>query len=226
MRKSTPKLYISAAVITLVIFTMGVLAGLVIEGERMEHVRREGDLQKINFDSIQLQYLYLSSLESNKSCPVLASTLNDYIKENDEIRLKIEQYSTDSQIKTEEFNLLKRKYVISQINYWYLAKRTKQMCGEDYIIVLFFYDKDEAASRRQGFILDYYKKMFGDRILIFALDTDFTQEPLIKMLMETYDVSYEPTIVVEEKVYPGFTDSSNLKKLFCSIYREKPSDCL
>jgi len=225
MRKLSPKLYLSAGVITVVIFVMGVLAGLVIEGERVEYLQRQDEVQNVNFESIQLQYTYLSSLKENESCPVLANTLNRYIKKTDEMRTRIERYSDKSNIKRDEFSLLKRKYIISQINYWYLARRTKKLCNEDYVTVLFFYDKKDSVSRNQGFILDYFKKMFGERMLIFALDSKYQEEPMIEMLKKSYEVTDEPTIIVGDQKLEGFQSKDKLKNMFCERYHHKPGEC-
>jgi len=225
MRQINSTLYLTAGGLTVIIFVMGVLAGLVIEGERVDYMQGQDETQKVNFDSIQLQYLYLSSLQSNKSCQVLSNAINKYIKETDEIRVRVERYSEKSNIKSDEFSLIKREYVISQINYWLLASKTKELCGGDYVTVLYFYDKDEADSRNQGFILDYFKKMFKDQILIFALDSKFDEEPMVQILKESYAVTDEPTIIVEEEKFEGFQSTETLRSLFCSKYNAKPEYC-
>ena len=225
MRELNGRLYLTAFVITVVVFILGLLAGLVIEGQRVEYMTAQGELQAVNFDSIQLQYLYLSGLQNNKSCTLLSNALNKYIHETDEIRTRLEQYTEKSNIKYEDFALLKRKYTLTQINYWYLARKTKELCSEDYLTVLYFYDKDSDESRNQGFILDYFKKKFKDRILIFAIDSKFAEEPMVQMLKESYQINQEPTIIVGDTKMEGFQSTDKLQETFCNLYASKPEEC-
>ncbi|MBD3260746.1 MAG: hypothetical protein GF334_03580 [Candidatus Altiarchaeales archaeon] len=225
MRKVNTKLYVVALIITLLIFTAGVLLGLVIEGERVEYLSEERKIQETNFNSLQLQYLYLSGLEEKKKCPALSTALNKYIKETDELRVRIENYAQQSNIKQEELGLLKRQYVIAQLNYWLMAKRTKKLCETDYVTLLYFYEKEQSQSMNQGVVLDYYKKKLGDDLLIFALDSEFTQEPMIPMLMSAHNITSTPSIVVEDTVYTGFHSKDDIQGILCQSYENKTEVC-
>ena len=116
MRKITIRLYLIAGVITLVIFILGILLGVSIETQRVEYIKSKDQEQKIDFDSSQLQYLYLSYLSAakrNESCLAFSTTLDRYIKKTDETRIRLENYLENSNVHTKEFKLLKKDFIIS-----------------------------------------------------------------------------------------------------------------
>jgi hypothetical protein len=225
MRVTNTKIFLGALILTVVIFVMGLLLGLVIEGKRVEYVEQAGRLQKLDFESLQLQLLYLSSIDERDGCPAFSSALSMHIKETEKTRERLEGYVQEGTAYSEELSLLKREYVISQLNYWILSKRTKGVCETDFVTVLYFYSKDCSDCENQGFVLDYLKRLFGDRLLIFALDREFTYEPMIQVLTAAYNVSESPTIVVEDEVLNGFQTKDQLLERICSRFEEKPKDC-
>ncbi|MFH1835459.1 MAG: hypothetical protein ABH851_04650 [Methanobacteriota archaeon] len=225
MRVTNTKIYVGALFLTVAIFVMGLLLGLVIEGKRVAFMEESDRVQKLNFESLKLQFLYLSSLEGRESCPAFSSALSRYIKETEKTRERLEGYITQGVAYNNDFLILKREYVISQLNYWVLSKNTKRLCGTDFVTVLYFYSEDCGDCENQGFVLDYLKRRFGDGVLIFALDREFVEEPMIPFIVETFNVSVSPTLVVEDDVLVGFQPKDTLIKVVCEKFAEKPSDC-
>lgn len=228
MRQINKRIYLTAAIITLLIFVLGMLLGMVIEGKRISYIEATSREQKINFESLQLQYLYLSYLSTSErtgSCPAFLTTLDRYIKDMEGIRDRLENYIKAGKIYSGEFKSLKREYIVSQLNYWILAKKTKELCETDFVTVLYFHSKDCVSCDDQGYILDYLKRMFDNKLLIFALDTDFDEEPIIPILRNTYNITTTPTIIIENEKFVGFTSKDELLKNICSVYKKKPEIC-
>lgn len=225
MRVTNTKIYVSALFLTVVIFVMGLLLGLVIEGKRVAFVEQADNIQKLNFESLHLQFLYLASIEGRESCPAFSAALGSHIKDTEKVRERLEGYIATGVAYNDEFEILKREYAISQLNYWILSKKTKKLCGTDFVTILYFYSEKCPECENQGFVLDYMKKRFGEKILIFALDRDFSEEPVIPVIVTTYNVSASPTIVIEDDVFAGFQSKNSLLEVVCSKFADKPSDC-
>ena len=228
MRKINKRFYLLAGVITIIIFLLGVSLGVLIEGEQVNYVDANKNLEEVNYESLQVQYLYLSYLSTSEregSCKAFTATLNEYIKKTDDTRVKLEDYIAKGNVYTEEFQLLQREYIQSQMNFWILSKKTKELCKTDYVTVLYFHSQDCTDCANQGYVLDYLKKLFDERLLIFAFDSNYTQEPMISLLKDTYNVTTTPTIVIEEDKYDGFQSKDSLLKAICSKFEEKPDAC-
>jgi len=107
------------------------------------------------------------------------------------------------------------------------AKQTKSLCEQDAVTVLYFFSSDSAcpSCEEQSFVLTYLKKQFGDRLLNFALDEAYEDEPMISILRRSYELKEFPTLIVEGDVYEGFTSSDDLLAAICSHYFNPPAQC-
>jgi len=79
--KADMKKHISVALVALLIFSLGVTLGIIIDYERYSWLKSEKMQQDVNFQSLQLQYLYLTTIEfqGNGTCSVLLASLEDSI---------------------------------------------------------------------------------------------------------------------------------------------------
>ncbi|MEM4282187.1 MAG: hypothetical protein QXU88_02790 [Candidatus Woesearchaeota archaeon] len=219
--------YILAALITGVIFLLGIALGLVIEGKRVTYVQDFMDSQRIEFTSSQLQYSYLKELNRKDDCPAIYEIFYSNLRNLERTGARLEGYAVNSKINDEAFNRLKREYVLEELRYWLLAKQAKELCEDKFITMLYFYSDDEHCPRcgDQEFVLNYLKKAFEQKLLIFSLD-ERLNEPMILILKKQYNLTTFPTLIVEEKKYAGFTSKDILLKELCSRLDAPPCEAL
>lgn len=213
--------HLTAFAITALIFVIGLLIGLTLTNERIKFTENFARQQKADYDSLQLQYLYLQK----GSCPVLEKTLEQNIQELENNRARLEEFIKDSD--REDFKLAEREYILSEIRYWLLAKQSKLDCGSDTVSILYFYSDVEGDCQdcsAQGTILSYLKEEFKDRLLIFSLDIN-TEDPMLKILKETKKIDKLPALIVEEDKYSGLIETEELKSIICSHYKTPHSEC-
>jgi hypothetical protein len=218
IRKISKERYIVAGIITLLIFTLGLSFGLIIDYERVKYVDRENSLQKVNYDSLQLQYLYLSYVpEDNHACGILKIALEDSISQLSDSLNDVEKYQKDSTINKKEFDIIQRKYLIDNLRYWLFSKKLQEVCGEDTINVLYFFSIDNCVTcPNQGTILSYFKTKLQDKLLVFPINVDLEkQEQFIKILRIQYNITQLPAIIVDGKKYEGVISRNELAEILC-----------
>ena len=227
MRKVSKDKYIIAALITAGIFTLGLLLGLVIEGKRVSYIEEVSKGQNLDFSSLQLQYAYIDQLSQENNCEAVSKTFEKNIENLETTRLRLENFDDKARLNKLEFDLLKREYTLAQIRYWLLAKKTKELCGDDIVTILYFFSDEEECSQcdNQAFVLTYLKKRFEEKLLIFSFDSKFTEEPLINILKTTYDISTFPTIVIEGEKYEGMTKTEEVLEEICPYYKSEIEEC-
>ncbi|MDI3544253.1 MAG: hypothetical protein PWQ28_534 [Candidatus Woesearchaeota archaeon] len=217
-RRINRRRYFVAFLFTASVFFLGYFFGFLMENTRLDYFQQSYEQQEVGFRSLQLQYQLAESNLLKNQCGAIKELFDIYIKDLENTRERLESYSQESQLKEEEFELMKRKYTISQINFWYIANLLKESCPEqsDFVTILYFYgdEKDCPRCNEQATILDYYKLKLNERLLIFALDSNFEEEPTIQLLMSTYNVSSLPGLVVDSKTY-GFLTKEELGKILC-----------
>ena len=225
MRRISKNKYLVALIITLAVFVIGVLIGLLITEKRTEFLELSGREQKIDFDSLQLQYLYLTTLSDE--CSAVNKALEGSINRLEQTRVKLENYLAQSFTNDKDFSLTKREYMLSEIRYWLLTLQTKEQCNSDVVSLLYFYSDEEECEDcyLQGTVLTFLKSKFKDRLFIFSLDSDFEREPMLGIFKENYQVTSVPTIIIKDKKLEGFVDKDVLGELICSYLENKPEVC-
>ncbi|MBU4502479.1 MAG: hypothetical protein KKA79_07820 [Nanoarchaeota archaeon] len=228
-RKVSIKRHILAIILAVLIFLTGISLGAFVNTERTEQLEEKTELSKLDFDSLQVQYLFLtSSLETEKSCLAAAVTLEENVNLLEVLGNKLTKYIRD-QVLTDEpgFRLLKREYTLAELRYWLFAEKFKEACDSDTVTILYFYSSDNTCSscETQGVILDYLKGMFKDKLLNFALDSDFTGEPMINIIKNTYNITKTPTLIINNKKYEGFYSKEEITHIICPLYKDELYIC-
>ncbi|HIH37804.1 hypothetical protein J4460_00195 [Candidatus Woesearchaeota archaeon] len=221
--------YVAAAVITVLVFLLGVLLGLVIENERVTAIQRQNHQQQIEFSSLQLQYQYVDQLSLEQNCPALLKAFDRAVESLENSRLKLEYYTQNANtINKQDFEAMEGEYTLAQVRFWLFAKRSKQICNNDIVPIIYFFStkKECPDCDQQAFILTYLKKLLDDKLLNFALDGRREDEPMITILKSSYNVTSYPTIIIGDRVYEGFVSKEDILKEVCSQYKSPGNLCI
>jgi len=227
-RKISKHKYFAVAVITLLIFSLGMVLGLLWDEFRLNFVQDVNTMKDIDYQSLQFQYLYLSTLgKSQTSCDTLYITLDQSVRDLGQTLDALIKYQKESNINTKKYELIERDYILDNFRYWLFAKQVNEQCSKDIVNVLYFYKKyDCPECNDQGFLLTHYKKIFGDRLLVFPIDSDLKpQEVAISLVESQYNVTRYPTTIIAEKKYYGLIGEEDLGKIICSSFKTKQKEC-
>ena len=222
------KTYILVGLMAFLVFSLGFLLSVLIDDERITKVERATKVQELNYKSLQFQQLYLNTLINNTdSCPVFELSLQSSIKTLTDSLERMEAYKASVNFNRAEFDDLSRNYVLDNLRYWLFARKTKELCDLDFVTVMYFYsDKECSICPDQGVILSYYKKLFGDKLLVFPINADLQgSEASIDMLAGRYNVTAYPTIIVEEIKYEGVVSKGGLKPIICGSFKTPNQEC-
>ena len=228
MRKYSKTRYLLTLLITCLIFVFGLMLGLVIEGARTSYLEEFSIRQALDYKSLQLQYQFIDQLGQEKNCDAISKTFDHAVESLENARTRLEDYDKDVTINKGDFDALKREYTLAQLRYWLLAKKTKTLCNMELSTILYFYSTKEKCPEceQQAFILTYLKKRFKDRLMNFAFDGEYEQEPMITILKDSYEIDQFPTIVIEDKKFGGLTDKDIILVEICKNYDPTLEDCL
>lgn len=227
VREASKKNIAIAATITLSIFIIGILVGSAISGKRVAYGEKQIKEQKMELDSLQLQYAFIDQAKMENHCAALSSALEENVKELGVTGSKIEAYSADMNFDEEEYKMLKRDYLLSELRFWMFAKKAKELCSKDVTSIIYFYSNEESCfdCSTQAKILTYLKEELKDRLLVFSIDSSFTGEPLIDMVKQAYDVKEFPSLLVNDKIYKGLVTEEELRSVLCETYENKEGVC-
>lgn len=227
MREMHKRNYLAAAVITFLLFGMGLLLGIFLSGERLDYSKQQLQQQRLELDSLQMQYQFINSFNLKGNCAAIDKTFEVNVKNLIDLGSKIEKYSADVNFNVEEFNNLKREYALAQLRYWLLARKAEETCNRDIVSVIYFYSDEDAcfSCSTQSRILTHMKGKLENKLLVFSMDAAFTIEPMVTILKESYNITEFPSLVIGDDLFTGLQTEEQLLKEFCLRFLEKPELC-
>jgi hypothetical protein len=227
-RRISRSKYILAGLITLLVFSLGLTLGIIMDNYRLRWADLQIQRQEMEYASLQFQYLYISSLrEANESCAVLNIALEKSTAQLGESLDMFLEYEKRTNLNKEDYKIIRRKYLLDNLRYWLFAERSKRLCDFNTVNVLYFYsEKSCEICPRQGVLLTYYKKIFGDSLLVFPINVDLeTEESMVQILRSRYNVTAYPSLIVDDKLYQGVVEKAALGELVCSSFNMPPQEC-
>ena len=125
-RTLSKKKYFLAFILTLIIFSGGILTGILFEDVRLNDSNEINLLEKVNLRSLQLQQNYIES--GIAECNALNHILEANIKELGKKVQVISGYEKKSVLNEKEFNLQLRDYFLTEIQFLLISQEIDQKC--------------------------------------------------------------------------------------------------
>jgi hypothetical protein len=213
-----------ALMIAALIFCLGVALGFILDSQRLQWVQYQSQQQKSDYESLQWQYLFLTSVKNkDQTCVVLQAALEKSIIDLGSSLEKVQSYKAQSQINEKDYELIERAYLIDNLKYWLLSSKTKKECGGEYVTILYFFSEETCPTcPDQGVILTHYKQLYEEKLLVFPINLDLEKkEASVGMLRSIYNITTLPSITIEDKKYEGVMSKSTLGELICNQFDNK-----
>lgn len=204
------KKYLSAAGISFLVFISGILVGWNINRQNVTGFQTELSKIQSQIQNFELEVMLIDTMGEEVSCDLLNSILEGLGKDTAKLGQSLIAFQNTRKLTDLELDRIKRQYTFSLVKYWLFMEKVEKTCGRNFVKVLYFYSsKDCKDCENQGYLLDYIRNNYGERFVVFALDVRL-DEPIIDTLMNTYNVTEVPTLVINGETYSGFVDRNKL----------------
>lgn len=206
-RQLSLPIYITAFLLSLLIFVVGVYIGHVIDTNNLNLLSGKVTNMSNRISSVNLLLLIDPS---SSSCPIYLSELDSLDLEVELIGHRLAYLEDEKHVFD---NDLKRSYFLLEAESLLLTKKVNSLCPNNRSLVLinFYSNKNCQSCFNQGMeILRARDELQSDLdIKLFSFDGDLAS-PVVESLKSTYNVSLYPTIVVENSTYSGFKTKSEI----------------
>ena len=208
MKNNIKKAYIFAAILSLVLYSIGIITGIFIQKQSQNSIDIKLEQIQRSIENTQLEYLYINSLGDKINCDSLKILVDETTKNvwyiGDEL-VKLESNNMN-----EKFIQLKKEYSLLSIRAWILNNYFKNKCKSDDKIILYFYSIPCNECILQGKILDDLRENeLKNKIKVFVLDIN-VDEPMVDLVKKTYHVNTTPSIVIENKTFSGLIEKKQI----------------
>jgi len=215
--------YIISLLISVLIFTTGVLVGERMNFKQTEEFASELAERSLDLDSVQLHTTYVSfllsqrGLDNTTTCKIIGKSIEADLKLLEKVEKKLD-YFEGKDIFDSDYWRLKRDYTQSLFRLYILTETYRQMCGKKIVNILYFYTNPCDDCKVQSEILSKVQRSYKDDVFVYSFDASLEdKEPLISTLRYVYTVTTFPTIIIENNTFEGITDEQTLKSVIDKI---------
>jgi hypothetical protein len=189
------------AVITVIVFLIGVYFGFVFDSMKVEEVK--GRITEIDnlWNDVRLMQSYIQKFSNTTDyCDFL---LEENLEIGDKIYeegLKVEEYEKSNRFAS-LFILEKKRYALLDLQFWINSIDLKKLCNANYSTVIYFYSQYEKTPEQvfQDRTLWDLKQKCGPKIIYitFPADIDISTIEVIKNI---YNIEKIPSILIDESI--------------------------
>ncbi len=216
---SYPQIILVSFVITLGIFFIGILINYSLDFVRIDTILGQILAHEVDAQAFLVERDFTTTIGGD-TCQLLNERIVDLKKQIRKVGADLATYSSLSLFKKDDFDYLKRKYILLQLRFFTLVKTLNTNCDSMYLPVLFFYSIDDETSQRQGFILEDISKSFEDSVVVLSIDKDYKDEALVELFVRQYNITAAPTIVIGEHKKEGLVYTAELNSTVLKILQK------
>ncbi|MFA5723513.1 MAG: hypothetical protein WC979_04620 [Candidatus Pacearchaeota archaeon] len=215
MFKSQKHVFWQALIITLVVFSLGIIAGVLLENFRTNQVNSLVVQSELNLLDIRLQNQIYSTTKFN--CKMAISENLKFADKTYEEAKTLDRYEKANVI-TEDLKVAHKKYDLLRSTLLLNSMIIREKCNSSYSEVVYFYQYNnpdmDLKAKESVFskLLGELKQIKGDSILLIPIAADNNLSS-INLLLDKYNVSEEdlPIIIIDGKT--RITEIENIDDL-------------
>lgn len=205
--------FLYAFIITIIIFSIGLLLGVLLENWRSNQISDLYQQSEMNLLDIKLQS-EIYSLEKFDCKNAIEENIVFADKIFEEAKI-IERYESANKL-TDSIKLQHKKYDLLRTDLFLNSIKIKQKCNNRYNEVVYFYQYSdlsiEKKAKQEIFsrVLEELKNEKGHDILLIPIagNNDITA---VKLLLKEYNITEFPTVLINRDI--KITDVQNAKEI-------------
>ena len=194
--------------LTFLIFVLGILFNYYLDFYRISEIQDILSYYEIDTAAYYSEQDFFEQV-GGSTCAALDRRIMNLKSEIRKVGSDLASYSSFSWFKKRDYDFLKRKYFLLQIQFFTLLKDLGSTCDTPYVPILFFYAIDDVVSERQGFVLEELSKEYQN-VVVLSLDKDYEDEPLVSLLGLKYNITIAPSIVIDNLKKEGYSSIGEL----------------
>ncbi len=193
--------FLKTAVITVIIFLIGVYLGIVFDSMKVEEIK--GRITQIDnlWNDVRLMQSYIQKFSNTTDyCDFL---LEENLKVGDKIYeegLKVEEYEKSNRFAS-LFILEKKRYALLDLQFWINSIDLKKLCNANYSTIIYFYSQYQKIPEQvfQDRVLWDLKQKCGPNIIYITFPADLDIST-IEMIKNIYSIEKIPSILINESI--------------------------
>ena len=209
---SNRRLLINSAIITTIIFLIGIFVGYQLDNLRTTDILDSLRQSELDAQSYTTEQEFFENF-GGYNCELAQPKLTELSSRLGELGFNLVNYERKNIFKQRDYNYLLRKYFLEEIKTYTLFNRLRKECKLNNTLILYFFNPDDIESERQGRALDVLGKKYNG-VSVFSINFNYNSDMMINNIKSYYNVTKTPTVVInnEDKI-EGFITLEELEKI-------------
>ncbi len=205
MVKIQTDVFWKAAIITVVVFALGVLLGYFLESSRFAEIEEGYKEIEIQWQDARLQTAYYQTMSqtSPSFCEIAINENLNFADRVYEEGLKLERYEGANKLTT-KLLIDKKRYSLLKVQFWINSISLKRSCNATYKNLVYFYAHSPTLYQKSeqdmtSIILKELKEERGVELMLIPLPIDLDMAT-INMATKQYNITSVPTLLIDEEM--------------------------
>jgi hypothetical protein len=195
------KSLLKASAATLLLILLGVLVGLQMDDMRQGYLESELKTSVVETESFTVVQDYLDSKESQR-CNLLDVQIPEIATRSSQLGAELNRLESREFVSDKVYERIRRQYYNNQLRLLTSLENYEERCGgSNQTSIIYFFD-ESTASQRQGAVLDDVVRQ--SNVQVFSFNSELDDSMIVDVLKREYNVTQEPTVVIEDRKYEGF----------------------
>jgi hypothetical protein len=205
-----------ALLVTLFIFGVGLVAGIMIENHRTSEIVNLYLSSEISLLDAEVQREIINYGELN--CEVAIKNNIDFGNRIYEEAKTLQEYEDSEQL-TNNLKAQHRKYDLLRTMFWLNSIKLKDKCDSDFhtVVYLYDYDSEDLAEKNKQEVFSRFlgelKEETGDEIVLIPIAKNLDLSSL-DLLLGDYDIGPTSVILDEKHVFNSLEELSEIRDRF------------
>jgi hypothetical protein len=191
--------FLTGFILTTLIFTLGYALSYAMDFIRMDEVVTTIQGYELTSQAYLIEQDLLETMGGDR-CEVLNGRIRTLRTDIKDVGGDLTKYGVKSALNKRDFDYLKRKYFLLELEFYNLVASLNSECGKQYFPIIFFYRIDDESSQQQGFVLDDLTRDYRNEIVTLSFDGDYTDEKTVQILKSRFNITSYPTIIIDNSV--------------------------
>jgi hypothetical protein len=197
-KKARRLLFIETTIILILIYLAIIGITAILDTYRIQELDNQIQTQNIAHESFIASKKFYDSLGIT-DCEFSKKHIFEEFEEIKDLSINIASFKNRIlKMNEKQHELKKREYIIAQAENYNKVNIHNTICKNKIHPILFFIDGDDIGFNQQALILQQFSLENQDEIIIYTLDINFREEPIIRYLMELNEVERHNTIIFGE----------------------------
>ena len=197
-KKARRLLFVEAAIFILIVYILVISITLILDEIRINELDAQIKKQGIKHEAFLASNIFYEAM-GKTNCEFSHKYIFDEYDDIKELSINIASYKNRILTRNEKYHdLKKREYIIAQVENLNKINKHNDVCEKKIRPIFYFIDGDIIGFNQQALILQQFGMNHQEEIIIYTLDINYDDEPIIKALLELYNVTNHNTIIFGE----------------------------